>query len=166
MGEMADQLRDEAEDAWLREHGASTEMGYEEWLEHDAKIKEKIRREIAVEENEAAVKLIMEVLRDGNWWIEPKKGNRKARRMSIDRITPRHARNIIGWLRRRAGFLHDIACLEFMEIREPSGDMASAEYNAAFDLLNEKDPIEWLMESPLVVNLKAKIKAHEESEDA
>ena len=160
MGEMAEMALEEAEHNWLATHPGCTVEDYERDIERKAEQE----RAKSAEEAEEAVKLIMEVIRDGNWWIEPKKGNRKARRISIDRITPRHARNIIGWLRRRAGFLHDIACLEFMSVPEPSGDMASAEYNAAFDVLNEMEPVEWLMETPLVKNLKTKIKAAEDEE--
>lgn len=112
------------------------------------------------EQAEAAVRLIMFVLRDGHWWVA--KGQEK---IALDDISPRHARNIIGWLRRRASFLHDIACLEFMQYPEPTAEAALDCYNGDFDRLNEMDPVEWLMETPLVVNLKAKIKASEEEED-
>lgn len=153
MGEMAEYELERQEDEWLKSDLANPGETFEEWCAREAKRE----REESAEKAEEAILKIMRALGKGDWWV-----TKEGETLSLDKITPRHARNIIGWLRRRAGFLHDIACLEFMKIPEPQGEHALDDYNSSFDQLNEMDPVEWLMQTPLVINLKAKIKAAEE----
>lgn len=148
MGEMADYYNDEAENAWLREYGASTNMTYEEWLEHDAKVKLEIRSEQA----EAAIKAVVRALRDGTYWPAT-----SGKHIQINRLTKRHAQHIIQWLYNHAEGLHTWVCIGM--IGQAPGNqetIAADDFDAAFDELNEMDPIDWIKEQPLIENLKVR----------
>ena len=72
---------------------------------------------------------------------------------ALDAMTPQHRRNLLRWLERHADKLKDSAEWSWVMGPQPSGDMASADFEAAFDEMLRQGPREWLHETPFVKRL-------------
>lgn len=149
MGEMTEMALEEHERNWMATHPGGSEADYHRYL--DMETEREREQRLRAQSAEEALVGILDALADGTYWIGQSK-----KKIKIEKLTKQHAENIVGWLERRAGVLHEFYCLLLATGPQPSGEAASESFNADFDRLNEQDPKEWLNETPLVQNLRAR----------
>lgn len=154
MGEMAEYMREQQEDEWIRSPSFDPTISFEQWCieEGERERQRELEEDRKYQTMQQAIEGVYSAICDGTYWF----GGRSTK-LAINKMTIAHAENVIGWLERRATVLHDHACLRMLR-RAPSNldPVACGHFDEAFDSLNGMDAKEWLNEQPLMKNLRVR----------
>lgn len=97
---------------------------------------------------------VLDLLEQDKIWI-----TREGQTLTLEEMEPRHRRNTLALLRRKALGLNLLYFTRYFGGYGPSGEMAQLAFDHATNTFIEQKPKEWLEEQPLVSRLAALVDA-------
>lgn len=93
---------------------------------------------------------VFDLLEQDEVWV-----TQEGETLRLEDMEPRHRRNTLAFLRRRAHELHERMSLYYITVPAPTADIASLMFEREMTEHFEKEPKVWLEEQPLMQRLAA-----------